>query len=178
MEGQPKDSPGIARRLGQLAGWIVASNRRLLVTVIAVLLLVLLVMNLGSGDDNQPAAQGQASSSSDGGSSGSSSSGSSGWTDSDMEYQLAVIDAGGFVPYNDPVISQYDRALDALEPKCTEPRRTVSDQSVKAVQILAEEGVRSNALEMLRAANDAIPPELGETTCSEIFATLIVLMTG
>ena len=169
MEGQPKDSPGIARRLGQLAGWIVASNRRLLVTVIAVLLLALWVMNLGSGDDNQPAAQGQAP---------SSSGGSSGWTDSDMEYQLAVIDAGGFVSYDDPVISQYDRALDALEPKCTEPRRTISDQSVKTVQILAEEGVRSDALEMLRAANNAILPELGETTCSEIFALLIVLMTG
>ena len=100
------------------------------------------------------------------------------YTENDIEYMLAVVDKGGFVPHDDPVIKRYDQALDALEPKCTESRTLIADQSVGSVQLLADSGVVTNALEMLRAADDSIPPELGETRCSGIFAVLIVLMQG
>ena len=100
------------------------------------------------------------------------------YTENDIEYKLAVVDKGGFVPHDDPVIKRYDQALDALEPKCTESRTLIADQSVLSVQLLADSGVVTNALEMLRVADDSIPPELGETRCSEIFAALIVLMQG
>ena len=100
------------------------------------------------------------------------------YTENDIEYKLAVVDKGGFVPLDDPVIKRYEQALDALEPKCTESRTLIADQSVRSVQLLADSGVVTNALEVLRAADDSIPPELGETRCSEIFAVLIVLMQG
>ena len=100
------------------------------------------------------------------------------YTENDIEYKLAVVDKGGFVPLDDPVIKRYEQALDALEPKCTESRTLIADQSVLSVQLLADSGVVTNALEMLRAADDSIPPELGETRCSEIFSVLIVLMQG
>lgn len=104
--------------------------------------------------------------------------GGSGWSESDVEYQLAVIDIGGFVSYDDPAIDLYASALNALEPKCIEDRRLIADQSVKAVQLLADQGVRSSTLEMLWAAHEAIPLELGETECAGIFAVLLTLMIG
>jgi len=100
------------------------------------------------------------------------------WTDSDVEYQLAVIDSGGFVPFDDPSIDAYRLVLDRLEPKCSEARRLIADQAVRAVQLLADEGVQSNAFEMMEAADVAISSDLGQVECAGIFAALITLMIG
>lgn len=102
-----------------------------------------------------------------------------GWTEEDIEYKLAVVDAGGFVATDDPVIDRYATALDNAESVCPEGRTMLSDIAVRSVQLLDENvpDHNENALSMLRAIHDAASggQELG-VECTEIAATLIVLI--
>ena len=101
------------------------------------------------------------------------------WTENDIEYKLAVVDAGGFVSTDDPVIDSYATALDNAESVCPEHRTMLSDIAVRSVQLLDENvpGHTENALSMLRAIHDAASggEQLG-VECTEIAATIIVLI--
>ena len=44
------------------------------------------------------------------------------WTEEVIEYKLAVVDQGGFVSIDDPVIDRYASALDRAEAVCPEGR--------------------------------------------------------
>lgn len=102
-----------------------------------------------------------------------------GWTEEDIEYQLAVVDTGGFVATDDPVIDRYATALDNAESVCPEGRTMLSDIAVRSVQILDENvpGHNENALSMLRAIHEAASGGQGlGVECTEIAATLIVLI--
>ena len=103
----------------------------------------------------------------------------SGWTDEDIEYQLAVVDEGGFVSTDDPVIDRYAEALDNAEAVCPESRTMLSDIAVRAVQLLNENvpGHSENALSMLQAIHQAASgnEDLG-VECTEIAASIIVLI--
>jgi len=102
-----------------------------------------------------------------------------GWTDEDIEYKLAVIDEGGFVSTDDPVIDRYATALDNAESVCPESRTMLSDIAVRAVQLLDENvpGHTEDALSMLRAIHQAASGGQGlGVECTEIAATIIVLI--
>lgn len=102
------------------------------------------------------------------------------WTDEDVEYQLAVIDTGGFVPHDDPVIEKYARALDGAEKRCPEDRRMLGDMTVRALQVLDEEkpGHGETILTMLGALTDTAKPGKGKIECTELYSALLVLMTS
>jgi hypothetical protein len=100
------------------------------------------------------------------------------YSEDDMEYKLAVIDAGGVVDFDDPSIDAYARALDAAEAKCTDKRSLLGDYAVRAQQMLAEEGVDVTVLEALQAIDQSIPDESPKLNCAEIMAAWMVLMTG
>lgn len=102
-----------------------------------------------------------------------------GWTEDDIEYKLAVVDEGGFVSTDDPVIDRYASALDEAEAVCPENRTMLADIAVRAVQILDEDapGHSENALSMLSAISAAAGDDLG-IECTEIAATLLVMIQG
>ncbi|MCH8066918.1 MAG: hypothetical protein IIC90_14030, partial [Chloroflexi bacterium] len=100
------------------------------------------------------------------------------YSDSDVEYQLAVVDKGGFVATDDSSIDLYDRALDRAERKCTDNRRRIGDYAVKAQQLLEERGIRASILELINAIDQSIPAEIAPTSCADIVAALVTLMIG
>lgn len=102
----------------------------------------------------------------------------SSYSSSDIEYKLAVIDEGGFLPVDDPSIVRYHRVLDDLQQVCGNSRTALADMAVRSVELLADRGVASDALEMLNAAEQSIPDDMHFDDCAEIFASLIVLMTS
>ena len=101
------------------------------------------------------------------------------WTEEDIEYKLAVIDQGGFVSTDDPVIDRYAAALDGAEAVCPEGRTMLSDIAVRAVQLLDESvpAHSENALSMLQAITQAASgnEDLG-IECTELAATIIILI--
>ncbi len=104
--------------------------------------------------------------------------GGASYSEDDPEYQLAVIDAGGFVPLDDPSIDTYAILLDSLGAKCSEERSLIGDQAVVAAQLLAEEGIAVSALEALQGFDDSIPEESPVFSCSEVAAAWIALMVA
>ena len=100
------------------------------------------------------------------------------YSDSDVEYQLAVVDKGGFVATDDSSIDLYDRALDRAERKCTDNRRRIGDYAVKDQQLLEERGIRASILELINAIDQSIPAEIAPTSCADIAALLVTLMVG
>ena len=105
-----------------------------------------------------------------------SSTSSLGYSEDDPEYQLAVLDADGFVDYDDPSIDAYARALDKAEGKCKDERRHIGDYAVRARQLLAEDGIEVTLLEVVRGIDLAVPAEIAPANCDEIVALLVVLM--
>ena len=101
-----------------------------------------------------------------------------GYSEDDPEYQLAVIDAGGFVPLDDPSIGTYAGLLDSLDAKCSEERSLIGDQAVRATQLLAEEGIRITVLTGLQGMDASIPEESTTVDCAEIAAAWITLIVG
>lgn len=101
------------------------------------------------------------------------------WTEEDIEYKLAVIDEGGSVSTDDPVIDRYAAALDNAENVCPESRSMLSDIAVRSVQLLDENvpGHSENALSMLQAIHEAASGGDGlGIECTEVAATIVVLI--
>ncbi len=109
---------------------------------------------------------------------GEEADGTTSYSEEDVEYKLAVIDAGGFVDPNDPSIDSYAALLDSLETKCEEERTLISDQAVRATQLLADEGVTMTALEVLQGIDGSIPDESGTFSCAEVAAAWITLVVA
>ncbi len=92
-----------------------------------------------------------------------------------LEYKLAVVNEGGFVAEDDPLVGRFKSVLDNLQPKCTESRQKIADMGVKAQQLLQNKGVDLSLLRVMQAANDSIPPGFGTQPCADIFAALVTL---
>lgn len=157
--------------------WSNRSNAQRLFILVAVLFVV--AINLGDDETiDQPPTQPQADAASGDAATPVTPETQPGYGENDIEYQLAVVDSGGFVDPSDPTIDRYDRALNHLEDKCGDDRRMLGDMAVRSVQLLDEEGISSTALEVLTAADSSIPADMvRQDSCSDTFATLIALMS-
>ena len=102
--------------------------------------------------------------------------GGASYSEDDPEYQLAVIDAGGFVPLDDPSIGTYAALLDSLGAKCSEQRSLIGDVAVVAAQLLADAGIIVSSLEALQGIDDSIPEESPVLTCAEVAAAWVTLV--
>ena len=100
------------------------------------------------------------------------------YSEDDSEYQLAVLDAGGFVPLDDPVIDTYANLLDSIDPKCEEDRTLIGDQALTATQLLADEGISVTILEALQGMDGSIPEGSVTLSCAEIAAAWVVLVSS
>lgn len=87
-----------------------------------------------------------------------------------VEYKLAVVDEGGFVAPDDPVVDSYATLLDFLEPKCNENRERIGDMAV-----VAKDELGTSLLTILRGVNGSIPTDFGSQPCADIFAYYVAL---
>lgn len=92
-----------------------------------------------------------------------------------IEWQLAVIDAGGYVDTSDSIVGVYRRALTRAESKCDNSTRQIGDMAVKSTELLADYGVQATTLEMVQALNEYVDGT-GGADCANAFALLVVLL--
>ncbi len=166
----------------------IAVKRSLLISVVVVIVLLGLAATACESDSNESdgttptgaetpdaaaTTEVTAEDSGEGGEDGGAS-----YSEDDPEYQLAVIEAGGFVPLDDPSIDTYAILLDSLGAKCSEERSLIGDQAVVAAQLLAEEGIAVSALEALQGIDGSIPEGSPVLSCAEVGAAWIALVVA
>jgi len=103
------------------------------------------------------------------------------WTDADIEYQLASIDAGQRLDFDDRRIADYAAALDEAEDSCRATSRTeLADMAVTGVSLLADQGVPETNLGLLRALPEATAGTglEGSLQCDELLAMIVTLVSG
>jgi hypothetical protein len=76
-----------------------------------------------------------------------------------LEYELAILNAGGYVPHDDPSVRVARRLLDRLQAKFPESRQDISDTTVWAQECLSKNGVEVGIFELMQAILDAVPKE-------------------
>lgn len=95
-----------------------------------------------------------------------------------IEFKLAVLHSGGYVPEDHPYVGEAKRLLDSIEPKVKQNREQIADMSVKGWQMLNEDGKQTSLFELMRAGNDSIPDDLGfEMDYAEIIVLLVLMIT-
>ena len=93
-----------------------------------------------------------------------------------IEYQLAVINAGGFVEEDDETVQEFKRLLDKLEKKVVNSRQGIADIAVKAQEVLKDDGYNIELIQVMRDLNTAIPEGLEDVKLEEIAAAYMVLI--
>lgn len=93
-----------------------------------------------------------------------------------IEYQLAVINAGGFVEEDDETVQEFKRLLDKLEKKVVNSKQDIADIAVKAQEVLKDDGYNIELIQVMRDLNTAIPEELEDVKLEEIAAAYMVLI--
>lgn len=134
-------------------------------------LVVVLLAALAACASSPSSSTGSTSSSdSDPASAETSERSSSSGSDASPAEMLATIDGSSNV-------AAYQRALDQASQVCTQSESRLGDMAVRSVQLLEEEGVTETNLSMLQAAGNAVPNEMAPTDCTEIFGSLILMMS-
>ena len=75
------------------------------------------------------------------------------WADDPLEYQLAVVDAGSRVPRDHITVARFRSLLDQLSKTFVEDRRQIANMTVKARDILREDGIQEKMLTMMEGMN-------------------------
>lgn len=99
-------------------------------------------------------------------------------TTSTLEHKLAVIQQGGYVPEDDPLVMQFTRALDQLEAKCPESRQQLADMGMKGRKLLLGKNINEPLLEVFGNWRASIPHETQKGDvgpCSQILSAYIAL---
>lgn len=100
---------------------------------------------------------------------------------SSMEYKLAVIDRGGYVREDDPLVVRFGRALDRLEAKCPETRQQLGDMGVKGYQIMRDKELREPLVEVFANWRASIPDSAAKGAigpCADLLAAYVTLRIG
>jgi len=113
-----------------------------------VLLCVGLLVACGGGVEEEPPAQ-----------------------ESSIAYKLAVIDSGGDVPKDDPLVAAFATALDRLEATCPEDRQMLAGLGIKTQQQLTNAGINESLQEVLQnLLTMAIAADGVVLECQQLFA--------
>ncbi|MCK4600400.1 hypothetical protein KAU37_11380 [Candidatus Bipolaricaulota bacterium] len=92
-----------------------------------------------------------------------------------LEYQLALINVGRFVPEDDLSVARFRYLLRTIESKTFNTQQEIADMTVQGQKLLREEyGKEVKLLELMEAANDSIPPDY-RMKYAEVMAALVVL---
>ena len=90
-----------------------------------------------------------------------------------IEYKLAVIDADRYVPKDHITVARFRSLLRQLTSKFNEDREQIADMSVKAQQLLRDEGIDQKMLEMMEGINRLFPQRFPNQRYGEYAAAYV-----
>ena len=99
-----------------------------------------------------------------------------GYAKDSLEYQLAVINAEGYVAQDDVTVARFRYLLKTISSKTVNSSQQIADMTMKGQQILRDEyGQRIKLLDLMEGANKAISPGQ-KIEYSEVVSVLIILL--
>jgi hypothetical protein len=78
-----------------------------------------------------------------------------------LEYQLATINAGGYVPQDHITVARFRSLLSQLSFTFVENRQQIADMSVTAQQLLRQDGIDESLLNIMEGMNKLFPRNVG-----------------
>jgi len=153
------------------------------VITVAVLLVffsfVLACTDTTSSNQNTSSSQSTSTDTSSGTQNSSDSQKSTSTDEYTIEYKLAVIDKGGYLDEDDPIVSQYRIAINNLKPKVNNTETEISDIAVRAQEILRDDhGINLTILKILRDFDASIPDGTEKFDLVEIAAAYMTLLVS
>lgn len=100
------------------------------------------------------------------------------FSEDDLEYQLASLDAGRPVESDDPLLREYAVVLDRLDKKCDDYRQRTGDLASESGDLLQLLGPGVGLLEILRSVEKSIPRSAPRMPCADVFASFLPLADG
>ncbi len=98
-----------------------------------------------------------------------------------VEYSLAIIQTGGYIAPDAPLVFRYGAVLDRLGERCQESRSQLGGIALRLSDYLREQGVyTATPLSLLQGTDNATPPDLFGpdhlANCSEVLALVATLV--
>ncbi len=94
-----------------------------------------------------------------------------------LEYKLAVIDEGGFVSKDHVSVARFKSLLRQLSDTFVENEQQISDMSVRAQQILREDGIRESIINIMEGLNRIFLSKVENQKYAEYSAVYLTLRT-
>lgn len=92
-----------------------------------------------------------------------------------LEYKLAVINAGSYVPKDHITVARFRSLLTQLSNTFVENRQQIADMSVSAQEILKEKGIKEKLLNIMEGMNKLFPKKIENQKYAEYSAAYLVL---
>ena len=93
--------------------------------------------------------------------------------DEQIEYKLAVVDADGYVSKDHITVARFRNLLQQLTSKFIEDRATIAGMTVKAQQLLREQGINEKMLDMMEGINRLFPRRFPNQQYGEYLAAYL-----
>jgi hypothetical protein len=78
-----------------------------------------------------------------------------------LEYQLATINAGGYVPQDHITVARFRSLLSQLSSAFVENRQQIADMSITAQQLLRQDGIEESLLNIMEGMNKLLSRNVG-----------------
>jgi len=96
-----------------------------------------------------------------------------------VEYQLAVINAGGFVEEDSVTVAEFRQLLDSLLAKTKNTEIDIADTLVMTQKILREDhNIELSLLKITRDLDNSIPDEVTDIDLEDVAVLYIILIIG
>jgi len=92
-----------------------------------------------------------------------------------IEYQLAVINAGGVVPKDDITVARFRSLLKQLDDTFVEDKQQIADMAVKARKLLKDEGIDEKLLNIMEGMNKLFSKPIENQKYAEYSAAYVLL---
>jgi len=97
--------------------------------------------------------------------------------DPSVEYQLAVINEGGYIEENDPVVDEFKSLVESIDKKVVEGPTEIGDILVTGQEILADKyDIRISLLELTRNLEESLLDDSTNLNFEEIAVAYIVIL--
>jgi hypothetical protein len=92
-----------------------------------------------------------------------------------LEYQLATINAKGYVSKDHITVARFGRLLSHLSLTYVEDKQQIADMSVTAQQLLRRNGIEEDLLKIMEGLNQLFPRKIENQKYAEYSAAYITL---
>lgn len=95
--------------------------------------------------------------------------------DEPIEYKLAVINAGGYVPKDHITVARFRSLLRQLSKTYVENRQQIADMTVMAQKMLRKEGIEESLLNIMEGMNQLFSTPIENQKYAEYSAAYVTL---